>query len=162
MKYKRLGRTDLTVSQLCLGTMTWGEQNSEAEAHEQLDAAFAAGINFIDTAEMYPVPPREETYGRTETYIGSWLAKRNNRDKVTLATKVTGRSDSFPYIRDGKPCLDRYNIETALNNSLKRLQTDYVDLYQLHWPDRNTNFFGRLGYQHKVDEVTVPIEETLE
>lgn len=162
MKYKPLGRTDLTVSQICLGTMTWGEQNTEPDAHEQLDAAIGAGINFIDTAEMYPVPPRAQTYGLTETYIGTWLAKRGNRDKVILATKVTGRSGSFPYLRDGKPCLDRRNIEAALNDSLKRLQTDYVDLYQLHWPDRNTNFFGQLGYQHKADEVTVPIAETLQ
>lgn len=162
MKYKRLGRTDLTVSQLCLGTMTWGEQNTEPEAHEQLDAAIDAGINFIDTAEMYPVPPRAQTYGLTETYIGNWLARRDIRDKVILNTKVTGRSGSFPYIRDGKPCLDRNNIETALNDSLKRLQTDYVDLYQLHWPDRSTNFFGKLGYQHQANEVSIPIAETLQ
>jgi len=162
MKYKRLGRTDLTVSQLCLGTMTWGEQNTEPEAHEQLDAAIDAGINFIDTAEMYPVPPRSQTYGLTETYIGNWLTKRNIRNRVILATKVTGHSDSFSYIRNGKPCLDRYNIETALNDSLKRLQTDYIDLYQLHWPDRSTNFFGKLGYKHQANEVSIPIIETLQ
>lgn len=162
MMYRRLGRSDIRVSALCLGTMTWGEQNSEADAHHQLDAALAAGINFIDTAEMYPVPPQAATYGRTEQYIGTWLKLRGNRDKVILATKVLGRSQSLTYVRDGHPCLDRKNIETALHDSLTRLQTDYVDLYQLHWPDRATNFFGQLGYRHAADQVSVPIAETLQ
>jgi aryl-alcohol dehydrogenase-like predicted oxidoreductase len=161
MEYKRLGRTDINVSRICLGTMTWGEQNSEQEAHQQLDYALAAGVNFIDAAEMYPVPPRAETYGRTEQYIGNWLAQRGNRHQVILATKVAGRSESFYYMRDGHPCFDRKNIEAALNDSLRRLQTDYVDLYQLHWPDRKTNFFGRLGFEYDPEDQSVPIEETL-
>lgn len=159
MNYRRLGRTDLNVSLICLGTMTWGEQNTEAEAHQQLDAAVAAGVNFIDTAEMYPVPPKAETYGATEKYIGTWL-KRQQREKIILATKVIGCSD-FSYVRDGSQRLDRKNIEAALNASLKRLQTDYIDLYQLHWPDRNTNYFGKLGYEHDPSDDPIPIDETL-
>ena len=162
MQYRPLGRTDLRVSPLCLGTMTWGEQNSEAEAHEQLDAAMDAGINFIDTAEMYPVPPKKQTYGLTEQYLGNWLKARGRRDQVIVASKVTGRSDSLNYMRDEALRLDRRNIETALHNSLQRLQTDYIDLYQLHWPDRHTNFFGQLGYQHLADEDATPIAETLQ
>lgn len=160
MHYRRLGRTDLDVSLICLGTMTWGEQNTEAEAHQQLDAAVAAGVNFIDAAEMYPVPPKAETYGATEKYIGTWLKKRQQREKVILATKVIGRSD-FSYVRDGVQRLDRKNIEAALNASLQRLQTDYIDLYQLHWPDRNTNYFGKLGYEHDPNDNPAPIDETL-
>lgn len=160
MLYRRLGRTDLDVSLICLGTMTWGEQNTEAEAHQQLDAALDAGVNFIDTAEMYPVPPKAETCGLTEKYLGTWLKRRNNREKVVLATKVIGRSD-FSYVRDGTQRLDRKNIEAALNASLKRLQTDYIDLYQLHWPDRNTNFFGKLGYEYDPADSPVPVGETL-
>lgn len=161
MQYRRLGRTSVEVSAICLGTMTWGKQNTEAEAHAQLDTALAAGVNFIDTAELYPVPPEGETYTLTEQYIGTWLAKRGRRDDVVLATKVAGRGDWLPHIRGGKACLDRANIEEALNNSLKRLQTDYIDLYQLHWPDRQTNFFGQLGFRYQADEHAVPIEETL-
>lgn len=161
MEYRRLGRTDIEVSALCLGTMTYGEQNSEADAHQQLDAALAAGINFIDTAEMYPVPPKGKTQGLTEAYIGSWLKARGNRDKVILATKVSGPSASFTYLRGGKLGFDRKNIEAALEASLKRLQTDYVDLYQLHWPERSTNFFGQLGYQHHPEENFTPFEEIL-
>lgn len=161
MEYRNLGHTDIKVSVICLGTMTWGEQNTEKEAHEQLDYAVGNGINFIDTAEMYPVPPKKETYGLTEKYIGTWLKKRQDRNQLVLATKVVGRADWVPYIRDGAPCLDRKNIEQALNASLKRLQTDYIDLYQLHWPDRNTNFFGRLGFQPGPTEQTVALEETL-
>ena len=160
MQYRRLGRTDLDVSLICLGTMTWGEQNTEAEAHQQLDAALAAGVNFIDAAEMYPVPPKAETYGVTEKYIGTWLKKRHQREKVILATKVIGRSD-FSYVRDGTQCLNRKNIEAALNASLQRLQTDYIDLYQLHWPDRNTNYFGKLGYEYDPSDNPVAIDETL-
>ncbi len=160
MEYRALGRTNIKVSVLCLGTMTWGEQNTEAEAHQQLDAALAAGVNFIDTAEMYPVPPVAKTYTLTEQYIGSWLKQRGKRDDIVLASKVASRADWLDYIRDGQVCLDRRNIEQALHGSLQRLQTDYLDLYQLHWPDRNTNFFGELGYQHRPDN-SVPIEETL-
>ena len=163
MRRNRLGRTDIEVSALCLGTMTWGQQNSEAEAHAQLDRALDAGINFIDTAELYPVPPRAETQGRTEAYIGSWLAARGCRDRVVLATKVCGRADWLDHFRGGANRLDRANLTAALDASLRRLQTDYVDLYQLHWPDRKTNFFGKLGYEHAdEDDEGVPIEETLE
>jgi aryl-alcohol dehydrogenase-like predicted oxidoreductase len=162
MHYRPLGQTDLRVSAVCLGTMTFGEQNTEAEAHAQLDRALAAGINFVDTAEMYPVPPRAETQGRTEAYIGRWLAERGGRDRLVLATKVAGPGDWVSYLRPGEVRLDRANIEAALEASLRRLRTDYVDLYQLHWPDRETNFFGRLGYQHNPEDRSVPLAETLE
>ena len=161
MEYRRLGRTDLRVSALCLGTMTFGEQNNEADAHQQLDYALAQGINFIDTAEMYPVPPRAETQGRTEQYIGSWIKARGRRDDFVLASKVSGPSVSFTYIRDGKLRFDRRNIEQAVEASLKRLNTDYIDLYQLHWPERKTNYFGQLGYVHHADDHWTPFEETL-
>lgn len=161
MQYRRLGTTDLQVSALCLGTMTFGEQNTEAEAHAQLDRALEAGINFIDTAEMYPVPPGAETQGLTEAYIGSWLTRRGGRDRLILASKVAGPGDWLSYLRGGKARLDRANIEAALDGSLKRLGTDYLDLYQLHWPDRPTNFFGRLGYEHPAEDHSVPIAETL-
>ena len=161
MRRNRLGRTDIDVSVLCLGTMTWGEQNTEDEAHAQLDRALDAGINFIDCAELYPVPPRAETQGRTEAYIGSWLHARGVRDRVVLATKVCGRADWVDHVRKGNR-LDRANITAALDASLRRLQTDYLDLYQLHWPDRKTNFFGQLGYVHDGgDDGGTPIEETL-
>ncbi len=161
MQYTPIAHTDLRVSRLCLGTMTWGEQNSEAQAHAQLDFAWQQGINFIDTAEMYPVPPRPETQGLTERYIGTWLKRRNLRSHLVLASKVVGRSTNFAYLRDTPICLDRRNIQSALEASLKRLQTDYIDLYQIHWPDRQTNYFGQLGYQVN-DEPSVPIAETLE
>ena len=162
MNYRKLGQTDIEVSLICLGTMTWGEQNTETEAFEQLDTAIAAGVNFIDTAELYPVPPIKETYTLTEQYLGNWLKQRGKRDDLIIATKIAGRSDWLPHIRNGQSCFDRKNIEEALEGSLKRLQTDYIDLYQLHWPDRNTNYFGELGYEHKENEVTVSIEETLQ
>jgi len=162
MKYNQLGRTELKVSRICLGTMTWGEQNTEAEAHQQLDVALGAGINFIDSAEMYPVPPRAETYGRTEQYIGSWLKARNNRDQVIIASKVMSRSTDLNYVRDGDNRLDKKNILAAVEGSLSRLQTDYIDLYQLHWPDRRCNFFGQLGYVHDNDDEAIEIAETLE
>jgi aryl-alcohol dehydrogenase-like predicted oxidoreductase len=162
MEYRRLGHTDIKVSALCLGTMTFGEQNTESEAHTQLDYAVEAGVNFIDTAEMYPVPPKGDTYGRTEEYIGSWLQQRGNRDRVILASKVAGPARDLEYLRNGKARLDRTNIETALDASLKRLRTDYLDLYQLHWPDRSTNTFGKLGYQHDPNDQPIPIEETLQ
>jgi len=161
MEYRPLGRTGLNVSALCLGTMTFGEQNSEAEAHAQLDRALAAGINFIDTAEMYPVPPRAETQGRTEAYIGSWLKQRGGRDNLILASKVAGPADWLNYLRNGHNRLDRQNILAAVEESLRRLQTDVIDLYQVHWPDRETNFFGKLGYHHPAEDIGIPIEETL-
>lgn len=161
MEYRRLGRTDIRVSALCLGTMTWGHQNSEAEAHAQLDFALDQGINFIDTAEMYAVPPSAERYGKTEQYIGTWLKDRPDRDKIVLATKVAGPNDR-PFVRDGKNRLDARNITAALEASLKRLRTDYVDLYQLHWPDRSVNSFGKLGFVWNPDEKMTPPEETLD
>ncbi len=161
MQYRRLGRTDVMVSAICLGTMTWGEQNSEQEAHAQLDMAFDHGVNFLDTAEMYPIPPRAQTQGLTETYIGSWLRRRGGRDRVVIATKVSGRAANMTYLRGGETRLDRRNIEAAVEASLRRLQTDYIDLYQLHWPDRTTNYFGRLGYAFDPGDDPVPPEETL-
>ncbi len=161
MEYRPLGHTDIEVSALCLGTMTWGQQNTEAEAHEQMDYALANGINFFDTAELYPVPPMAETQGRTEAYIGSWLHRRGNRERIILASKVCGAADWTPHIRGGRARLDAANIEAALDASLKRLQTDYIDLYQTHWPDRHTNYFGRLGYQPGDDGDATPIEETV-
>jgi len=146
MNYKKLGNTDLKVSTICLGTMTWGEQNTEKEGFEQMDFALDHGVNFWDTAELYSIPPKEETFGHTEIIIGNWLKKNHKRDKIILATKVAGPMRS--YLRGGG---NNYGIEKmtqAVNDSLKRLQTDYIDLYQLHWPERNTNTFGRLGYEH--------------
>jgi len=164
MQTRPLGRTGINVSLIALGTMTWGEQNTEADAHSQLDLALESGINLIDAAEMYPVPPRPETQGRTEQYIGTWVSKGGRRDRVVLATKAAGpaRKPHNPrHIRGGDCFFDRKNLEAALHDSLKRLRTDYVDLYQLHWPDRSTNTFGQLGYLHVKDEVTTPIDETL-
>lgn len=161
MDKRYLGKTDLAVSRICLGTMTWGEQNTEAEAFAQLDYAVDRGINFIDAAEMYPVPPRAETQGRTETYLGRWLKKSGRRKDLVIASKVAGPGNGLGYLRGG-PRLNRDHIRTALEDSLKRLGTDYLDLYQVHWPDRNTNFFGKLGYQHDPAEELTPIEETLE
>lgn len=162
MEYRRLGRTDIQVSAICLGTMTFGEQNSEAEGHAQLDYALGRGINFIDTAELYAIPPKAETQGRTEEIIGNWLVERKCRHKVVLATKIAGPGpDWIPWIRGGQTRFDRDNIRVALENSLRRLQTDVIDLYQLHWPERRTNFFGRLGYNH-IEETTTPLLETLQ
>lgn len=160
MQTRQLGKTDLEVSLICLGTMTWGEQNTEQEAFEQLDYATSQGINFIDAAEMYPVPPRAETQGLTETYLGNWLARRGRRDDLIIASKVAGPGNGLTYLRNG-PRLTRDHIRQACEDSLKRLQTDYIDLYQVHWPDRNTNFFGTLGYEHNADEQATPIEDTL-
>lgn len=161
MQRNRLGRSDLEVSRICLGTMTFGEQNSEAEAHAQLDHALAAGINFIDTAEMYAVPPRAETYGATETIVGNWL-RRQPRDAVVLATKVAGPARSLPWIRGGPPALDETNLRTALEGSLRRLQTDHVDLYQLHWPERNQPMFGQWQYDPAKERNGTPIRAQLE
>lgn len=158
MQTRPLGNTGIEVSRLCLGTMTYGEQNSEAEAHEQLDRAVSFGINFIDTAEMYPVPPVADTQGRTEAYIGSWLKQRGSRDDVIIATKAAG--PGLDHIRNG-PRHTREHLHQAIDDSLARLQTDYIDLYQLHWPDRRTNFFGKLGYTHEEEEDATPLEETL-
>ena len=165
MKYRKLGRTDLDVSLIGLGTMTWGEQNTEADAHAQLDYALERGVTLVDAAEMYPVPPKPETQGLTETYIGTWLAKSRRRHDIVLASKVAGpvRDPKRPgHIRDGKTFLDRKNLTAALDASLKRLQTDYLDLYQLHWPDRTTNTFGQLAYPWVEDAHTVPVAETLD
>jgi aryl-alcohol dehydrogenase-like predicted oxidoreductase len=164
MKYRKLGNTDINVSELCLGTMTFGEQNSETEGHQQLDYAVSQGINFIDTAELYAIPPRAETYGKTEEIIGSWLAKRGQRSDIILASKIAGPGlDFVGHIRGGKTRFNGHDIEQALNASLKRLQTDYIDLYQLHWPERNTNYFGRLNYEVSEDETELtPIKETLQ
>ena len=161
MKYRPLGRTGLDVSLIGLGTMTWGEQNTQDQAFEQLDYALSQGINFIDTAEMYPVPPRAETQGATESIIGNWLKARGRRDDVILATKVLGRADWLPWVRGG-PTLDRASVLSACDDSLRRLQTDVIDLYQVHWPDRETNFFGKLGYTPVADEHSVAISETLD
>lgn len=161
MEYRPLGRTDLRVSVICLGTMTYGEQNSEAEGHEQMDYALERGVNFFDTAEMYSVPPRAETYGRTEEVIGTWIKASGKRDKVILATKVVGPGERFAHVRDGNPKFNREHITAAVDASLKRLQTDYIDLYQLHWPERSTNTFGKLNYVHAEEQDWTPLEETL-
>jgi aryl-alcohol dehydrogenase-like predicted oxidoreductase len=158
MKYKKLANTDMNISLICLGTMTYGEQNSESEAHEQLDYSIANGINLIDTAEMYAIPPKEETQGTTEKIIGNWLAKRKDRENIHIATKVAG--PGMEYLRNGSR-LNKEHIYKAIDDSLKRLQTDYIDLYQVHWPERKSNFFGRLGYEYS-DEMGVSMEETLE
>ena len=161
MEYRRLGDSDLEVSAVCLGTMTFGQQNSAAEAHAQLDYAFERGVNFVDTAEMYPVPPRAETCHRTESIVGDWLA-RQPRDKVVLATKVTGPRRTLSWIRGGPKSLDRDNIQAALEGSLTRLRTDYVDLYQLHWPERNGPMFGQFQFDPAQETDAVPIRDQLE
>ena len=147
MNYKKLGNTDLDVSTICLGTMTWGEQNTQEEGFDQMDYALDQGVNFWDTAELYAVPPRKETYGHTEIIIGNWFEKTKKRDQVILASKVAGPARN--YLRNGENSFTGPNLESALENSLKRLKTDYIDLYQLHWPERNVNNFGRLNYTHK-------------
>ena len=160
MNYRKLGTTDLEVSTICLGTMTWGEQNTQEEGFEQMDYALDQGVNFWDTAEIYSIPPKEKTFGHTEIIIGNWFKKTKKREKVILATKVAG--PMRPYVRGGGNQFDKKNITEALNGSLKRLQTDYIDLYQLHWPERNTNTFGRLGYEHKENENWNKFEDVLE
>ena len=167
MKKNNLGKTEILVSEICLGTMTWGQQNNEKEAHDQLSYASERGINFIDTAEMYAVPPKKETYGLTEKYIGTWL-KNQDRSKIILATKIAGRTSNVPsgppgldWIRQG-PRLNEKHIFQAIENSLKRLNTEYIDLYQIHWPERTVNSFGQLGYIHNPREDDIKIEVTLE
>lgn len=161
MEYRTLGRDGPEVSLIGLGTMTWGEQNSAEEAFAQLDAAVAAGVNLIDVAEMYPVPPRPETQGRTESIVGEWIQRRGHHNDVLIATKVAGGADWLPWIRGG-PRLDRANIKQACEESLQRLGVDCIDLYQVHWPDRKTNFFGQLGYTEADVEQGTPIAETLQ
>ena len=156
MEYRKLGNTDIDVSVICLGTMSYGEQNTEKEAHEQLDYSLDRGVNFIDTAEMYAIPPKKETYGKTEELIGTWIKKRGDRSKYIIATKVAG--PGMEYVRGGSR-LSSEHIVKAVESSLKRLQTDYIDLYQVHWPERKSNYFGRLGYEYSED-TGIAIEET--
>ena len=150
MNYRKLGNTELDVSAICLGTMTWGEQNNQKEAFEQMDYAIDHGINFFDTAELYAIPPNKKTYGKTEEIIGNWFEQKNNREKIILATKISGPGPSW--IRGGGLQYTKENIEKSVNDSLKRLKTDFIDLFQLHWPERNTNYFGKLGYEHKEEK----------
>jgi aryl-alcohol dehydrogenase-like predicted oxidoreductase len=161
MEYKKLSDSDLLVSEICLGTMTYGHQNTVEDASQQLDYAISEGVNFIDTAEMYPVPSNPETQGKTEEYIGEWLVKQQ-RDKIILATKVAGPSERLTWIREGKNKIDHVNVEQALNDSLKRLKTDYIDLYQIHWPDRYVPSFGARDYDPQNERETIPILEQLE
>ena len=159
MNYKKLGNIDLKVSTICLGTMTWGEQNTQEEGFQQMDYALDQGVNFWDTAEIYSVPPKPETFGHTEIIVGNWFKKTKKRNKVILATKVAGPMRS--YVRGGGNQYGLKNITEALEGSLKRLQTDYIDLYQLHWPERNTNMFGRLGYEHNDNDEWNKFEDVL-
>lgn len=161
MEYRRLGRTDISVSVICLGTMSYGNQNTEAEGHQHMDYCLERGVNFFDTAEMYAVPPTAETYGKSEEVLGTWLASRKNRDKAIIATKAVGPGERFRHIRDGNCKFNREHLVQAVEDSLRRLQTDYIDLYQLHWPERTVNSFGSLLYPHVDDEDWTPIEETL-
>jgi len=170
MKFHRLGRTDMEVSQVCLGTMMLGEMIGARDAERQFDLAVESGVTFFDTAETYPVPMRPTTFGQTEEIIGAWLRKKGNRRDIILSTKIAGPPprDVVPpnvplaYVRDGHPRLDRANIRAAVEESLRRLGTDYIDLLQPHWPDRATNDLKKLGYVHDPDDDPVPIEETLE
>ena len=161
MSPRPLGKSDLQIPDICLGTMTFGEQTAESDAHAQLDYALNAGVNFIDTAEMYAVPPRKETCGASESIVGNWLA-RQQRDKIIIATKVAGPARSLPWIRKGPPALDRANIRAAIDGSLQRLQTEYVDIYQLHWPERNQPMFGQWQFEPRDERGATPIREQLE
>jgi aryl-alcohol dehydrogenase-like predicted oxidoreductase len=162
MIYNNLGSSDIQVSRICLGTMTWGQQNTQEEAFAQMDYALECGVNFWDTAELYSIPPRPETYGATETIIGNWFKKTGRRNEVVLASKVAGPAEFVSHIRGGQTRFTESVMRLALEGSLKRLQTDYLDLYQLHWPERPTNFFGQLGYVPQADrENQTPLEETL-
>ncbi|NNN45952.1 MULTISPECIES: NADP(H)-dependent aldo-keto reductase [Vibrio] len=160
MQYTKLPHSTLEISKIGLGTMTFGEQNSQADAFQQLDYALERGVNFIDTAEMYPVPPNAKTQGKTEQYIGNWIEKSGKREKIVLATKIAGPRN-VDYIRD-KMALDHRNIHQAIDESLRRLKTDYIDLYQLHWPQRQTNNFGQLNYSYPDTQEEVTLLETLE
>lgn len=162
MEYRKLGDTDLQVSQLCLGSLTFGKQTDEKESFRQMDYAVDMGINLFDTAEIYPAPHELGTYGESERIIGHWLSSRKNRNKQMLATKIAGTGKPTGYVRKGESHFTKKIIEEAANSSLRRLRVEYIDLYQLHWPDRNTSGFGRLGYLHKPDEKSTPVEETLE
>src|SRR5210317_941877 len=164
MRYRKLGTTDLNVSVICLGTMTFGEQNSQQEGFDQMDYALERGVNFFDTAELYAVMPRKETYGKTEEIIGNWFHEKKNRDKIILASKIASKSDGLEWIRDGSKNLgfDKKNINAAIDASLKRLKTDYIDLYQLHWPERKVPRFGELDYKYDPnDNKWTTIEEVL-
>ncbi|MEM0576257.1 NADP(H)-dependent aldo-keto reductase [Flavobacterium polysaccharolyticum] len=161
MKYTTLPNTDIQVSKICLGTMTFGQQNTEAEGHAQMDYALEQGVNFFDTAEMYSVPARQETYGSTERILGTWFQKTGNRDKVVLASKIAGPNPNFTYMRE-KNDFSPASIQYALDQSLLRLQTDYIDLYQLHWPERKTNFFGQRGFKVQDDAWEDNIHAVLE
>ncbi len=162
MEIRPLGRSGLGVSAISLGTMTFGQQNTEAEGHALMDMAAAHGVTMMDAAELYPITPKAETQGRTEEIIGSWMRSRGNRDRVVVASKVVARSPAMPWFRGADHCLDRANVMAALDRSLTRLGTDYIDLYYLHWPDRTTNYFGRRGYRHGAGPDGTPIEESLE
>jgi len=157
----KLGATGLEISRVCLGSMTFGEQNSEAEAHSQLDYALERGINFIDTAEMYPVMPRAQTQGSTERFIGSWIKNSGRRSEIVLATKIAGPNAAMHWVRGGKSNLDAANIRAAVEASLTRLQTDHIDLYQIHWPSRNVPIFGASAFEPRKERACVAIEETL-
>jgi len=159
MNFKKLGNTDLKVSTICLGTMTWGEQNTQKDAFDQMDYAFNCGVNFFDAAEIYPSPCKEETYGETERIIGNWFNQNKNREKIILASKIAG--PGLSWIRNGGQNFSEQKIKKALEDSLQRLQTDYIDLYQLHWPERKTNFFGRLNYTHKEEDSWNDFEKIL-
>lgn len=161
MDYRTLGNSTLKVSAICLGSMTWGEQNNEADAHAQLNFASERGINFIDTAEMYPVPPRAETCNRTETLIGQWL-KHQARDQWIIATKAAGPRRAMSWIRNGPAAFDRANLRAAVEDSLTRLHTDYIDLYQLHWPERNVPMFGQYQFDPAQETAAVSIHSQLE
>ena len=165
MRYRKLGNTNIDVSVICLGTMTFGEQNSQKDGFEQMDYAIDRGVNFIDTAEMYAVPTRAETYGKTEEIVGNWIKSKNNRDKIILATKIASKSNGLSWVREGgkKLSFNKKNVNAAIEASLKRLKTDYVDLYQLHWPERNVPKFGVMDFEYDPnDNEWTSIEEVLE
>jgi aryl-alcohol dehydrogenase-like predicted oxidoreductase len=163
MQYRKLGNTGIEVSAICLGTMTWGEQNTQTEAFKQMDYALSQGVNFFDTAELYPIPPQARTYGRTEEIIGNWLRKSGNRNRIILASKIAGPGPGWvDHIRNGRTRFNRKHLEAALDASLQRLQTDCIDLYQLHWPERDTNFFGKLGFTPGEQDDFTPVAEILQ